>query len=45
LPKKGYSSITLSDDVLAQLEERAKRNKRTIPKEIEWLVENYGSKR
>ena len=35
MPKDGFSSITLSDDVIAQLQDRVKKSKRTIPKEIE----------
>ena len=45
MPKNGYTSITLSDDVIAQLQDRVKKSKRTIPKEIEWLLEKYGSTR
>ena len=44
MPKEGFSSITLSDDVITQLQDRVKKSKRTIPKEIEWLLENYGSR-
>ena len=44
MPKEGFSSITLSDHILSKLADRTKKSKRTIPKEIEWLLENYGSR-
>ena len=32
------------DDILARLDDRCRTSKRTRQEEIEWLVENYGSR-
>jgi len=39
MPRKGYSSITVKDELYAKLKERAEQHNRTVPKELETLIE------
>lgn len=39
MPKRGYSSITVSEEVLERLQEIAKETHRTVPKVIEHMLD------
>ena len=41
MPKEGWSSITVSDEVFDRLDAIAKRNKRSIPNMLEILIDDY----
>lgn len=38
MPRSGYKTITVEKAVFELLQERANQNKRTVPKEIEYLI-------
>ena len=39
MPKPGYKSITIKEELLEKLKERAKQNNRSVPKELQTLIE------
>jgi macrodomain Ter protein organizer (MatP/YcbG family) len=41
MPRKGYRSISLKDQVFEQLQKKADEEHRTIPETIEHLLEVY----
>jgi predicted transcriptional regulator len=41
MPEKGFASITVPDEILKRLRKIAEKEKRTIPAEIEDLIEIY----
>jgi len=40
MPRKGYRSISVKDAVYSELEKKADSEHRTVPEEIEHLLEN-----
>lgn len=38
MPRKGYKTITIRDEVFNGLKKQADANNRTVPKQIEYLV-------
>jgi len=44
LPREGFKSITISEDVYEKLEKLAKETFRTVPAVIEYLLEQHNSK-
>jgi len=44
MPKEGYVSITVREDLYAKLDKLAKETFRTVPAVIEYLLEQHNSK-
>lgn len=44
MPVNGYSSITVSDEIIDRLKKEAEATHRTVPKLIEFMLEEVFSK-
>ncbi len=40
MPNEGFKSITVTDEVYAELQKEAEKNCRSIAKELEYLLKN-----
>lgn len=43
MPEDGWKSVTLPNEIYAELQARAEKNCRSVAKEIEYLLRNHKS--
>lgn len=45
MPRKGYKTVTIKDEIFFSLQKQAEKNNRTLPQQIAHLVNKKGVKK